>query len=181
MKTISYFTILLLTLFSSIQAEGTIARKKHPIILMTTTQGEIKVELFPDSAPKAVENFLGHIANRYYNESTFHRIIPNFMIQCGTPKDGSGGESIWGRPFEDEFDPNLKFDTPGLLAMVNAGPNSNGSQFFITTVQTPWLNGLHTIFGQVIKGDDVVKKIEAMGSSNGQPLEEQKLLKIIVQ
>ena len=102
------------------------------------------------------------------------------MIQGGDPTGtGRGGESIWGKPFKDECTPELKFDKLGLLAMANAGPGTNGSQFFITTVKTPWLNGRHTIFGKVIKGYDIVKKIGSVPTSrDGKPLKEQKILKM---
>ena len=182
MKTLSYFTMfIMLTLFTSIQAEETTSMKNQTTVLMKTTQGDIEIELFPASAPKTTENFLGHIANQYYDDLIFHRIIPNFMIQGGDPSgDGTGGTSIWNKPFEDEIDPSLTFDKAGLLAMANSGPNTNGSQFFITTAATPWLNGNHTIFGRVVKGYDVIQKIEAMGSPNGTPKEEQKIIKITV-
>ncbi|MGM0534396.1 MAG: peptidylprolyl isomerase, partial [Campylobacterota bacterium] len=115
-----------------------------------TTQGKIEFKLYEDKAPKAVENFNTHIQNGYYEGVIFHRVIPGFMIQSGDPTGtGRGGESIWGKPFEDEFAPNLVFDKPGLLAMANRGRNTNTSQFFITTAATPWLNGRHTIFGEV--------------------------------
>jgi peptidylprolyl isomerase len=97
----------------------------------------------------------------YYDGVVFHRVIENFMIQGGDPTGtGTGGESFWGKSFEDEFDSKVTFDRPGILAMANRGPNTNGSQFFITTAPTPWLNQKHTIFGEVVKGYDVVEKIE---------------------
>ncbi len=146
-------------------------------VTMVTNQGDIVVELLPHVAPKACQNFLGHIQNNYYDGVIFHRIIPNFMIQGGDPKgNGTGGESIWGLPFDDEFDVNVTFDEPGVIAMANSGPNTNGSQFFITTVPTEWLHMKHTIFGNVIKGFDVVQKIEGKGTRSGQPVAEQKIL-----
>ena len=122
---------------------------KNPHVILETTQGTIELELFKNIAPKAVENFTTHVKNGYYNGIAFHRIIKNFMIQGGDPTGtGRGGESIWGGKFKDEFK-NKTFDRLGVLAMANRGPNTNGSQFFITTAPTPWLNGHHTIFGEV--------------------------------
>lgn len=123
--------------------------KENPHVVLETTQGKIELILFPDVAPLAVENFTTHVKNGYYNHVAFHRIIKNFMIQGGDPTEtGRGGKSIWGKPFKDEFKGKL-FDKAGILAMANAGPFTNGSQFFITTAPTPWLNGYHTIFGEV--------------------------------
>jgi len=130
------------------------------VAIMKTSMGTIEIELFPEQAPKTVENFVGLAKKGYYNGLIFHRVIDKFMIQGGDPTGtGSGGESIWGKAFADEFSPALKHDKPGTLSMANAGPNTNGSQFFITLVPTPWLDGKHTIFGQVIKGLDVVQAI----------------------
>ncbi|GAB6281867.1 MAG: peptidylprolyl isomerase [Ignavibacterium sp.] len=136
------------------------------IAVINTNMGTIELELFESAAPKTVENFIGLSNKNYYDSVIFHRVIDNFMIQGGDPTGtGRGGESIWGEPFEDEIVDTLKFDKPGLLAMANAGPNTNGSQFFITTVSTPWLNGHHTIFGKVIKGMDVVNSISKVQTS----------------
>ncbi|MCC5834884.1 MAG: peptidylprolyl isomerase [Opitutales bacterium] len=148
-----------------------------------TNQGQIKFRLFPESAPKTVENFRGLIEKGYYNGIIFHRVIEDFMIQGGDPTGtGRGGESLWGRPFEDEFDSKLGFNKKGLLAMANAGPHTNGSQFFITTALTPWLDGRHTIFGEVIEGYDVVEKIEQCKVGAGdKPVEEQKILKASIE
>jgi len=122
---------------------------KHPIVVLQTTAGNLRIELFPDVAPLAVENFMTHIENNYYNGVAFHRIIKDFMIQGGDPTEsGRGGESIWHKDFKDEFT-NKTFDKAGILAMANRGPATNGSQFFITTAPTPWLNGHHTIFGEL--------------------------------
>jgi peptidylprolyl isomerase len=135
---------------------------KLPTATMETSMGAIVLALFPDSAPKAVENFVGLSKKGYYEGVIFHRIIKDFMIQGGDPTGtGMGGKSVWELPFEDEFDKNLRFDGPGILAMANAGPKTNGSQFFITLAKTPWLNDRHTIFGEVIEGMDIV---EAMGA-----------------
>jgi peptidylprolyl isomerase domain and WD repeat-containing protein 1 len=106
--------------------------------IIHTTYGDIHIRLFPDAAPKAVENFVTHSRRGYYNNTIFHRVIRKFMIQCGDPLgDGTGGESIWGTEFEDEFS-SLKHDKPYTVSMANAGPNTNGSQFFITTEKTVW-------------------------------------------
>src|SRR5210317_1843618 len=129
------------------------ANDKNPHVILETTQGVIELELYPDIAPLAVENFTTHVKNGYYNGIAFHRVIKGFMIQGGDPTGtGRGGESIWKKDFKDEFAPNVVFDKPFLLAMANRGPKTNGSQFFITLAPTGWLNGKHTIFGEVIKG-----------------------------
>ena len=155
---------------------------EHPIVIIETTQGSIEIELRPDYAPLAVENFTTHVNNGYYNGLVFHRIIKNFMIQGGDPTGtGRGGKSIWNRPFKDEFAKNITFNRSGILAMANSGPGTNASQFFITTAPTPWLNGRHTIFGYVVNGKDVVSKlnnIATSGRSGGdRPLETQKIIK----
>jgi len=149
------------------------------IVVLETTQGIIELKLMPDVAPKTCENFLGLVNRGYYDGIIFHRVIKKFMIQAGDPTGtGRGGESIWGKPFGDEVDPNIGFDKPGILAMANAGPNTNGSQFFITANKTPWLNMKHTIFGEVISGYEVVEKIENVAAdAASKPLEEQKIIK----
>lgn len=169
--------------FCNLQAEESVnMEKRQPIVVIETTLGAIEVTLFTDLAPKACENFLGLAGRNYYNGSPFHRVIPKFMIQGGDPTGkGTGGESIWGKDFEDEFSPTLTFNTPGLLAMANSGPNKNGSQFFITTAVTKWLDKKHTIFGKVTKGYEVVQAIEAKGSENGIPQGDKvKILKMTV-
>jgi len=123
----------------------------NPRVVLQTTKGNIELVLYKDVAPLAVENFTTHVKNGYYNGIAFHRIIKNFMIQGGDPTEtGMGGESIWKKNFKDEFKDKV-FDKAGILAMANRGRNTNGSQFFITTAPTPWLNGRHTIFGYVTK------------------------------
>ena len=147
-----------------------------------TTLGDIHVKLFGPECPRTVQNFTTHSKNGYYDGIIFHRVIKNFMIQTGDPKgDGTGGESIWGGSFEDEFNRNLRHDRPFTLSMANAGPGTNGSQFFITTVPTPWLDNKHTVFGRVFKGMDVVKKIESVRVGEGDmPLDKIKILNIDV-
>ena len=154
-------------------------KKETPILTIETTSGTFEVTLFPKVAPKACENFLKLAETNYYNGTIFHRIIPRFMIQGGDPKGtGTGGESIWGKSFEDECSKDLMFDKPGFLAMANRGPNTNGSQFFITTAPTPWLHMKHTIFGQVTQGYEVIKKIEGYGSPSGTPSTKTEIVKI---
>ena len=140
--------------------------KGKEIVVIETNMGTIEVSMYRADAPKTVENFEGLAKKGYYNGIIFHRVIENFMIQGGDPNGtGTGGESIYGAKFEDEISPRLKFDREGLLAMANAGPNTNGSQFFITLVPTPWLNSHHTIFGEVVAGMDVVKAIGKVATS----------------
>jgi peptidylprolyl isomerase len=136
------------------------------IVVLETNYGNIELKMFPEVAPLAVENFVTHVKDGYYNGTTFHRVIKGFMIQGGDPTGtGRGGESIWGKEFKNEHAPNVVFDRPYLLAMANRGPNTNGSQFFITVAPTPWLNGGYTIFGEVVKGKDVVDKINSVETS----------------
>jgi peptidyl-prolyl cis-trans isomerase B (cyclophilin B) len=122
-----------------------------------TMKGKIEVELFADKAPITVANFVNLSDRGFYDGLTFHRVIQNFMIQGGDPSgDGTGGP---GYKFQDEFDDSLKHSGPGILSMANAGPGTNGSQFFITHVATPWLDGKHTVFGKVTTGQDLVNQI----------------------
>ncbi|MFA5257373.1 MAG: peptidylprolyl isomerase [Opitutales bacterium] len=157
--------------------------KQDVVVTINTNRGSIKIKLMPDIAPKTCENFTGLAAKGYYNGVIFHRVIPNFMIQGGDPTGtGMGGASLWGRPFKDECVPVASFNKKGVLAMANSGPNSNGSQFFITTAATPWLNGRHTIFGEVIEGYEVVEEIEkSPRNSSDKPKEDQKIESITVE
>ncbi len=132
--------------------------KKKYTATIETNLGIIVADLFATQAPRTVNNFVSLARDGYYDGVTFHRVIKDFMIQGGDPTGtGRGGP---GYTFKDEFDPKLKHDKPGVLSMANAGANTNGSQFFITHVPTPWLDGKHSVFGQVVKGQDVVNKIE---------------------
>jgi len=153
---------------------------EEPIIVVETNQGMIEMKLFSKIAPLACENMICLAEKAFYNGIIFHRIIKGFMLQGGDPTGtGRGGQSIWVEKFKDEFSDNVKFDRKGLLAMANAGPNTNGSQFFIAVAPTPWLNGKHTIFGEIISGYEVVQKIEnSPADSSDRPLKEQKILKM---
>jgi peptidyl-prolyl cis-trans isomerase B (cyclophilin B) len=183
--------------------------KGQTIAIMKTNFGDIKIKFFPKEAPKAVENFIGLSKKGYYNNLIFHRVIKDFMIQGGDPTGtGTGGQSIWGKEFEDEFSPDLH-NFRGALSMANGGPNTNGSQFFIVQAPkvsddlkqqmqqynfpselidqymkyggTPWLDNMHTVFGQVFEGMDVVDKIttvEVDGPETNKPLKDVKILSV---
>ena len=178
-------------------------QKGDTLAVMHTNMGDIKIKLFPEKTPKTVENFVTHSKNGYYNGLKFHRVINDFMIQGGDPRgNGTGGESIWGGSFPDEFDPELH-NLRGALSMANSGPNTNGSQFFIVQARevpanmleqmrdledngfpaditaayaelggTPWLDFRHTVFGQVTDGMDVVDAIAAVETNNDVPCED---------
>jgi peptidylprolyl isomerase len=172
MKIVFLITLFLVTLYGDKTA------------VFETTQGKIEFELREDLAPMSVKNFETLIKQGYYNGVIFHRVIKNFMIQSGDPSGtGRGGKSSFGKPFKDEFHPKAQFNKPGILAMANRGPNTNGSQFFITTVETRWLNGKHTIFGYVKNKDSykVVKKIENVPTGYGdKPIKEQKIIRAYI-
>ncbi|MFN7728655.1 MAG: peptidylprolyl isomerase [Bdellovibrio sp.] len=168
---------------------------KQMIAVFDTTKGTFKAKLFAEQTPKTVENFVGlaegtkawtdpksgkEMKKPFYDGLIFHRVIPNFMLQGGCPlKNGTGGP---GYKFGDEFVPSLRHDRPGLLSMANAGPGTNGSQFFVTTVATPWLNDKHTIFGEVTEGMDVVLAIEKVRTGPGdRPVEDVVINSIKIQ
>ncbi|MFC1631747.1 peptidylprolyl isomerase [Candidatus Omnitrophota bacterium] len=163
-------------------AEKKQALKKKSQVVLETNAGLIELKLFPDTAPLACENFIGLVEKGYYDEIIFHRVIKDFMIQGGDPQgSGSGGESIWGVPFQDEVSEDLLFERPGLLAMANSGRNTNTSQFFITVAETPHLNKKHTIFGEVSSGMEIVQKINSTPTdSNDKPKKEQKIIKAYI-
>ncbi|KAI9344815.1 cyclophilin-like protein [Zopfochytrium polystomum] len=136
-------------------------------VVLETSAGPITVELYLDHAPRTCKNFAELSARGYYNNVKFHRVIPDFMIQGGDPTGtGRGGASIYGEKFADEIHPQLKHTGAGILSMANSGPNTNGSQFFITLAPTPWLDGKHTIFGRVSQGMTIVKRIGMVPTDN---------------
>lgn len=217
-KKMTFIFLIIVILFGTACSTGSKGKKTkfdqlaapesgEKVAIMTTDMGEIKIRFFPDTAPKAVENFITHAENGYYDGVIFYRVRNNFMIQSGSPQGtGSGGESIWGSPFEDEFDDSV-CHFRGALSMANSGKNTNGSQFFIvqnkyvnpTSLRargqagankeiletynefggSPHLDGHHTVFGQVYEGLDVVDKIATTeADENDRPIEEVKIISI---
>lgn len=149
------------TIAAAAPGAGKAAARLASSATLHTTSGDIHVRLFPDLVPRTVENFTTLAKKGYYDGLLFHRVIRKFMIQTGDPLgDGTGGTSCWGSEFEDEFRKELRHDRPYTLSMANAGPNTNGSQFFITTVPAQWLDNKHTVFGRCTAGMDVVHNIE---------------------
>ncbi|KFZ13295.1 hypothetical protein V502_06698 [Pseudogymnoascus sp. VKM F-4520 (FW-2644)] len=151
-------------------------------VALETTMGTVVVELYADHAPKTCQNFSTLAQRGYYNNLLIHRIIPNFMIQTGDPTGtGRGGSSIYGEKFADEISPDLKHTGAGILSMANSGPNTNGSQFFITLAPTPWLDGKHTIFGRVTRGLGVLKRMGLVKTgAEDRPVEEVRVLRAYV-
>jgi cyclophilin family peptidyl-prolyl cis-trans isomerase len=151
----------------------------NPYVTFRTTLGDIRLELYRDRAPKTVENFLTLARKGFYNGLLFHRVIPGFMIQGGCPKgDGTGGP---GYEIPDEFHPTLRHDGPGVLSMANAGPNTGGSQFFITLAATAWLDRKHSVFGHVRGGQEVVEKIAGVPrDSNDRPRSPVRIVEVTV-
>ena len=149
----------------------------NPGATLETNMGTIKLELFMNETPITVDNFIKLSKKGFYNGLAFHRVIDGFMLQGGCPRgDGSGGP---GYTIKDEFTPNLKHSAPGILSMANAGPNTGGSQFFITLAPTPWLDGKHTVFGKVTEGMDVVRAIGKVKTDrNDRPLKEVKITSV---
>jgi cyclophilin family peptidyl-prolyl cis-trans isomerase len=153
--------------------------KQTHVALMETTKGPVKIQLMPDVAPMHVTTFIYLARLGFFDGLSFHRVITGFMAQGGCPLGtGTGGP---GYKFGGEFSPNVKHNTGGLLSMANAGPGTDGSQFFLTFVPTPWLDGKHTIFGKVVDGMDTLKKLEAAGSESGRPSEPLKIDKVTIQ
>jgi len=153
--------------------------------LFDTTEGKFKIKLFADKAPKTVENFTSladgtKTGKPFYDGLIFHRVIPNFMIQGGCPQGtGTGGP---GYKFADEFHPTLRHSKKGILSMANSGPNTNGSQFFITVAETGWLDNKHTVFGEVVEGYDVVEKISKVPKSGGdRPLKDVQIRSVTIE
>lgn len=154
--------------------------KKNSVAKFETSKGNFTVELFEDKAPNTTKNFIDLVNKKFYDGLIFHRVIDGFMIQGGDPKgNGTGGP---GYSIKDEFHPDLKHDSAGILSMANAGPNTGGSQFFITLAPTPWLDKKHAVFGKVTSGLDVVQKIgKVKTGANDKPLEDVVIKKITIE
>lgn len=200
------FILLLITLISACNAQESQSQKEEKkssintednvkenenlsdnemlVAILETNMGTIEIELYDEQVPKTVENFVGLASKGYYDGIIFHRVIADFMLQTGDPTGtGRGGESLWGGKFEDEFVNDLHHDVSGMLSMANAGPNTNGSQFFITLVPTPWLDGKHSIFGKVISGMDVVNAIgkTPVTKPNDKPVDDVVMEKVTIE
>lgn len=183
-KKIVFLLFLVLLLASSctnksnyIRGEEKNMKNRHAII--QTNNGDIEIELFEDKTPITAQNFIKLAQSGFYDDLKFHRVIPKFMIQGGDPNgDGTGGP---GYTIKDEFDPSLKHDSPGIVSMANAGPDTGGSQFFITVAPTPWLDEHHAIFGKVVSGYDVVEKISNVRRDEfDKPVEDVVIKKIVI-
>lgn len=163
--------------------EGQGVQRLYEQAVLHTSLGDVHVRLFGKDTPRTAENFCVHARNGYYNGHVFHRVIKGFMVQTGDPTGtGTGGESIWGGEFADEFRPQLKHDRPYTVSMANAGPNTNGSQFFITLAPTPWLDNKHTVFGRVVRGMEVVQNIGSVKTNpkTDKPYEDVRIISVTV-
>jgi len=161
--------------------EMTIDSTKIYLATLKTEKGDVKIQLFADRAPQTVNNFIFLAQEGYYDNITFHRVLPGFMAQCGDPTGTGGGDP--GYIFEDEIDPELSFDDAGIVAMANKGPqtNTNGSQFFITYAPTEYLNGYHTIFGKVVEGMEVVESLAPRDPQTSPDYEGDRLITIEIE
>jgi len=171
-------------IIQSQQQDKTAMKETKTVAVIKTNMGTIEIELFEKQTPRTVGNFVGLANKGYYNGIIFHRVISNFMIQGGDPTGtGTGGQSFYGKKFEDEIVPSLKHDVPGILSMANSGPNTNGSQFFITLVPTSWLDGKHTVFGKDIGGMDVGQAIGKVQTSKpgDKPLKDVVMEKVTIE
>ena len=171
--------VIVLTCMAGNEATEAEAKAKRQVATFETSMGNFKIELYNDLAPKTVKNFTDLIGKKYYDGIIFHRVIDQFMIQGGCPLGrGTGGP---GYTIPDEFGKGLKHDKPGILSMANAGPNTGGSQFFITLVPCPWLDGKHAIFGHVIEGMNVIEAIgKVTTDSQDRPLKKVVMEKVTV-
>jgi cyclophilin family peptidyl-prolyl cis-trans isomerase len=178
MRSLLLVTSFLLAVLTNSQAmaQDKKSEDKDLKVKITTSMGVIEAKLFYKQVPKTVSNFVTLARSGYYNGIIFHRVIPKFMIQTGDPKgDGTGGP---GYTFEDEFSDELKHTKAGILSMANAGPNTNGSQFFITVAATPHLDNRHSVFGEVISGQDIANKISEVETISSRPKKEIKMEKV---
>ncbi len=178
MRLLSWVTSVVIGM--GMMASVACSQPARPRVTIQTTMGTIVVELYKDEAPKTVDNFVKLVKKGFYNGIIFHRVIPGFMIQTGDPTGtGRGGP---GYTFEDEISPKLHHDGVGVVSMANAGPNTNGSQFFITLAATPWLDGKHTIFGRVVEGQLIVERIAAVNrDASDRPLENIVMKQVTIQ
>ena len=157
--------LLLVSLMLVSQAFSTNAYAENPQVKLQTDMGDILLELYPEQAPVSVDNFIKHANSFHYDGLIFHRVISGFMAQGGDPLGiGQGGP---GYQYDGEFSPDARHDRPGLLSMANRGPGTDGSQFFITFLPTPWLDGKHTIFGEIVSGKETMAELEKRGSQSG--------------
>ncbi len=161
------------------KTEGGMSSMANRHAVIETSMGVMELELFEDKAPVTTKNFIDLVEKGFYNGLIFHRVIEDFMIQGGCPKgDGTGGP---GYEIKDEFHPDLKHSSAGILSMANAGPNTGGSQFFITLKATPWLDGYHAVFGKVVEGEDVLNEIGSVETgANDKPVEDVVINKITI-